>query len=524
MDLGEIVNCIGGCLKQSDFKPHSKMKIIKSASFPLVTVFSLAFSHVQAQQSNPSPDVELFSKAAHLQFGIEKLRLPQNETMGMLGGSYLFKVNETVEVGPAAYGAITGQRGGFFTGGAELAFRRNLFANVYGKAGLYAGGGGGGAAAVGGGLMLRPHIDLTWKSGRTEVGLSLSQVRFPNGHIRSNQAGLVVGFDTDFNYTDSSAAGRSFAGVGRGGMGFDRIQLTGGVYQPRHGITDLAAKPYEGSLGYAGFRSEQFLSKNVLWGIEAGAAVKGGADGYAEILGGLAYEVPVLSDSLRLGSRFSVGMGGGGKVPTGGGLIAKAGLYSRVDITPDVFVALEGGLVDAPDGKFKAKYGTLNLGVVLDDAGFSKTDRSIRGMEWAASIQHYVNASRYTGADQALDTMGLKINRDINRNIFMSAQAHSAFSGNAGGYSVGLAGLGIRSMTSARGLGVSGEILAGAAGGGGVNSQGGAILQGVAYLTYDLSRYTQLKFGLGRVKSIKGQLNSTIVDATISIPFGVPSK
>ncbi|MBR7780361.1 hypothetical protein [Undibacterium rugosum] len=500
------------------------MKIKKSASLPLVIVCSLTFSHVHAQQANSSPEFEIVSKAAHVQFGFEKLNLPQNETMGLLGGAYLLRVNEAVEIGPAAYGAISGKRGGFFTGGAELAFRRHVFADVYGKAGLYAGGGGGGAAAVGGGLMLRPHIDLTWKSGRTEVGLSLSQVRFPNGHIRSNQAGLVVGFDTDFNYADSATAGRSFAGLGRGGIGFDRMQITGGVFQPRHGIADLGAKLYEGSLGYAGFRSEQFLSGNVLWGIEAGAAVKGGADGYAEILGGVAYEIPVFSESVHVGSRFSVGMGGGGKVPTGGGLIAKAGLYSKIDITPDVFVTLEGGLVDAPDGQFKAKYGTLNLGIVLDDVSRSRTDRTIRGMEWAASIQHYVKASRYSGGDQALSTMGLKINRDLNSGLFMSAQAHSGFSGNAGGYSVGLAGLGMRSENMAHGLGLSGEILAGAAGGGGVNSQGGAIVQSLGYLTYGLNRYTQLKFGVGRVKSLKGQLNSTIVDATISIPFGVPSK
>jgi hypothetical protein len=40
--------------------------------------------------------------------------------MGMLGGNYLININKNIQFGPAVYGAVTGKRGGFFTGGAGI--------------------------------------------------------------------------------------------------------------------------------------------------------------------------------------------------------------------------------------------------------------------------------------------------------------------------------------------------------------------------------------------------------------------
>ena len=89
---------------------------------------------------------------------------------------------------------------------------------------------------------------------------------------------------------------------------------------------------------------------------------------------------------------------------------------------------------------------------------------------------------------------------------------------------MGLVGLGANSDVFAGGWSAGLELLGGAAGGGGVNTQGGAVVQGVAYLARDLPGDTRLKLGVGRVKSLKGELASPLVDLSLNIPFSVPAK
>ena len=464
-------------------------------------------------------ETDLTARPVEVRFGYERLQLPGSETMGLVGGSYLLQIApETVPgllFGPAAYGAITGQRGGFFTGGAELAWKKPLFSRLSLETGLYVGGGGGGAAAVGGGLMLRPHIDLMWKFKQVSAGISASEVRFPNGSISSKQLGLVVAIDDSFLFSSPSGIGQELTIGQRGGIGFDRISLVGGGYQANSGVRNLAGAAYSGKLGYAGFRAD-----NVYWGVESGAAVRGSADGYAEVLGLIGAEYPLGANS-RIGARVALGMGGGGKVPVGGGALAKAGVYAKTYLSRDLYVALEGGLVDAPNGSFKAKYLNLQLGLDLDSR--LAAQRNIRGMDWEATGQHYLNAARYSGERANLDTLGLKINRNITERTYFSAQAHSAFSGHAGGYSVGLVGLGARTAFGG-GFGGGAEVLAGAGGGGGVASNGGALAQALAYASYDIGRSARIKLGLGRVHSFKGALDSNLIDLSLSFPLGVPGK
>ncbi|HEY7674114.1 MAG TPA: hypothetical protein VH867_02715, partial [Burkholderiales bacterium] len=170
---------------------------------------------------------------AELRLGMERIELPGNEKMGLLGASYLFQVRPGLRVGPAMYGAISGHRGGFFTFGAEGAWRRPVAGPLEAQLGLFAGGGGGGAAPVGGGLMWRPHADLLWNFGGYRAGASLSQVRFSNGDISSRQLGLVFSADTRFNYLPLDGGPAAALVAERPGLGFDRVLAVGGAYRPR---------------------------------------------------------------------------------------------------------------------------------------------------------------------------------------------------------------------------------------------------------------------------------------------------
>lgn len=479
-------------------------------------------------QTRSSDGARALPVSTHL--GFETVTLPGEEAMGLLGGSYLMEFAPGWLGGPAVYGSATGHRGGFFVGGAELAYRLPLASRVRLELGLFAGGGGGGGAPVGGGLMLRPHLDLLWRlSGSTNgpgvwAGLSASSVRFPNGDIRSNQAGLVVAVDGDFVYTLPSAVGKSSSIWARGGMGFDRISIVGAVDEPR-------GAGQQQRIGLAGFRLDHWLHPNVYWGLEAAGAAGGGAGGYAEVLANLGFEQPIKGTPLAVGARAALGLGGGGAVPTDGGLLAKAGISVSWHLSRDFFVSVEGGAVSAPQGSFRARYAQASIGWDLDHPSNAPaalgrlSPRSwIEGMEWNLALEHVDGAARKNGPAKSMQSVGLVLRRSLTELLYLTGQAHSAFNGDAGAYSVGLVGAGVQSPVFASRWSVGVELLAGASGGGGVDTDGGAVVQPMLRLNLDVGPQSRAHLGVGRIRALKGELDSPVVELAWGVAFGVPAR
>jgi hypothetical protein len=491
----------------------------------------------QVRTDNPHDAVGLSTLPSVVRVNAERIRLPGRENMGLLGTSYLLQVAPNVYAGPAAYGAFTGQRGGFFTVGAEASLRRAVSEFMDVEVGVYAGGGGGGAAPVGGGLMLRTHADLTRDFGNYRAGVSLSQVRFPSGQIRSNQFGLVWSTNTDFRYLSRNRLTASDSGsssnasiIGRTGIGFDRVQAVAGFYSPRPGVTRISGGPHTAKIGLVGVRMERALTDNNYWGIEAAGAGSGGVAGYAEYLATLGTERAVWADHLVLGVRGAAGRGGGGDVSVGGGLLLKGAAYGIVRLTRDMGITLEGGYTRAPQGKFRALHATAALNLILDDPYDTSAPARTTRSEWVGGVSRY-KAARKDGTVRDLDAVTLKVNRFVgnsflSNNIYVTGQAHSAFAGGAGGYSVGLFGVGTQwpvSFFETARMRVGAEFLAGAAGGGGVQTRGGALMQPMAYVDFEVSKQLSLRLSGGKVKSLRGPFSSNVIDLSVAFPFGVTS-
>ncbi|HEY5994376.1 MAG TPA: hypothetical protein VIU46_07235 [Gallionellaceae bacterium] len=473
-------------------------------------------SSVDAQQASDA----LIVKPVEIKAGFEQIALPGNEAMGLVGTSYLIGMGASgLYLGPAAYGAITGQRGGFFTVGGELAWHRPLFSRLEMAAGLYAGGGGGGGSSVGGGLMVRPHLDLLWDLGGYHAGISASNVRFPNGNINSNQLGLVFSADSDFSYYRPNRIGQKVEALGRSGVGFDRVLITLGAYRQKSGG---AAAP--GSFGFVGARMEQFYSQHLYRGIEVVGGAGGGVAGYAEYLGTLGAETPVWDGQLAVGTRMSVGMGGGGGVSVGGGALAKLGAYATADLSRDAHLSLEGGYANAPAGNFRATYGAANFVWDMDHPYASGGEPEMVGNEWVLGSEHYFGAARKGGSRRDLDAVVIKLNRYLTPSFYLTGQAHSAYSGNAGAYSAGLVGAGYHSAKFAHGLSAGAELLLGVSGGGAVDTGGGAAIQPMVFLAMDLADEASLRLDAGRIKSLNGALNSRILGFSISFSFGTAKR
>ena len=461
------------------------------------------------------------SAPASARIGYETITLPSDEKMGLVGLTYLVQVRPGLCLGPAVYGAASGQRGGFFTIGAEAALCTQLAGPLGLQTGLYVGGGGGAAAPVGGGLMLRPYANLLWDFGLFRAGVSVSSVNFPNGDINSSQLGVVFDMPMNFGYLPVGNPMPARLVPARTGMGFDRILAVGGVYRPRSGSLGTSGSALPSTIGYVGARAEAFLWPDVYVGLEANGAASGGVDGYAEILGSVGAEFPLGASGMTLGGRLAFGMGGGGDVPTGGGLLGKAALDLSVPLSRDFSLGLEVGWASAPQGDFSAPFASLALRWALDPLpGVAPV--AVR-QEWSAGVEMYTDAVRKDGSSQSMQNVSFKYSRFIGPALYLTGQVQSAYQGDAGAYTAGLFGIGGQWRFES-GLLAGAEMLAGAAGGGGVDTGGGAIVKPMAYVGAQLSKPLSLRLGAGWIKALNGELSSPVVDLTLTFAFDVAGR
>ena len=462
---------------------------------------------------------------ARVRLGAEKVKLP-GDTMGLVGMTELLNVGGQWWAGPGVYGAATGRRGGFFVPGVEGAWSHPFSDLLALDAGVFVGGGGGGAAPVGGGLMVRPHVDLVLRLPGFYTGPTFSKVWFPNGQINSSQFGWMINFDSSFRYRPAEYTGPATDGSATG-LGFDHVDAMVTFAKPFHSRS-TAGTPMTQRIGLVGLRAERVVDGPLWAGIETAGATSDDVAGYAEVLGTAGLRWPVIDNRLSVGVRASAGLGGGGAINTGGGLLVKAAAGATLRLTDTLGIGAEIGVVDAPrHANYKAQTAAVSLNWALDvpqaDLGswFANHAGTPTRMEFGAGVERY-RAARKTGGTEPLEAVVLQVNRFVTPNLYVTGQAHSAFSGGAGAYSEGLFGVGVQlPVTQRLRLGV--EALAGAAGGGGVDTGGGAVAQGRAYIDVALTDALSLRVAGGKIKSVRGSggLDAPVVDAALVFRFGV---
>jgi hypothetical protein len=134
-------------------------------------------------------------------------------------------------------------------------------------------------------------------------------------------------------------------------------------------------------------------------------------------------------------------MGGGGGLPVGGGLLAKASLYGVVRLSDDFGLALEAGLAGAPRGDFRAAYASAGLVWAIDGPSVGGVPARPARNDFSAGVERYEAARRGRDA-RAVTTDVLKIERFVAPNVYLAGKVQSAFAGDAGGYSAALVGAG----------------------------------------------------------------------------------
>jgi len=474
------------------------------------------------------------SRPAAIESNWTPLRLPTGERIALLGGSYLMAINEEWGFGPSVYGAAKGNYGGLFTVGLTAQRRWRLGSHTHLAAGLYAGAGGGLSSAqvrFGGGLMLRPELSIRTEMGPWYAGVSLNHVRFPSGNVRGNSVGFVLGRSGSFAGFSPIDAGRPGLASQRTGLGFDEIAVQAGFYKPRKSTRNRSGDVSTARMGKAGADLRHYIAEGSWWGVEASGAAQGGADGYMEVLANAGQDWALGHPSLRVGGQLALGLGGGGNVDTGSGWLLRAGPTLRWQTPWGPSLRLDAGLARATAGNFKAGFVRLGLSMPLDRGprfgafGLDDVPGTVRTQQLFTSIQHLPKVRFKDGRQEAVTHLGLMMTRELSRSVYGTAQAGSAAWGSAGAYSYGLVGLGLQTqpLASQPRWRVGAELLAGAAGGGGVAVRSGAVLQGEAWTQLNLGEEERLRLrlGLGQWRTLRGaQQSSPVLHVSVGYAFG----
>ncbi len=484
------------------------------------------------------PDINAPEISGLYQFSFENISLPASEELGLLGANYLIENSlagkSSWNLGLGVYGAVTGERGGFFTGGFHLGWRYSLSRSYFLESNAFVGGGGGGSAPQGGGLMLRAAAGLGKQVGLDRYLLGLSRVSFPNGAINSNQ--ISFAYSRQFSllhfsgWSSDSVRSRWRNAFANNKSYSQQISVQVMNYFPGRSVKGRDSRLHESMLSVLGIRVSQQMGK-VFWGeFETAGGMSGGIDGFAQVLGGLSVK-KALHRKVSLTSGWLLGAAGGGNVDTGGGMITRA--YSGVEVvlSPRWRSYLQLGYVSAFDGGFSAK--TVNMNLVYQFQNISTEKKSIKksastlNVKWRKlrvrpGVQRYTryakNARKYLGTPNPdVDLTNLKLDAFVSRSVFFTGQALGAFDGGAGGYAVGLLGPGIQIN---RYVGV--ELLAGVAGGGGIAVGSGKIIQPMINFELPHNKRWSSEISVGYIKAVDEALSAYVLNAGLVYRFAQP--
>jgi hypothetical protein len=425
--------------KKKKQKPHSKSKItLYNKKQPKQRIINLA-------------NVEEFP--GRYRFSYEDIPVSSNEDMGTVGIHYdtkPFSDFSDVYLGFGGYGAMGGDRGGFFTGGATLGVHSfldvpNMPDDYAFDVGLFAGGGGGAEAFPGGGLMLRSHLMLEKEFDLVTLRYGIARTDFINT-TNSNDSDTHVAIG--LSIPERNFSSKIFKD---GGVTLKEHQMSRRIvpvmmwYSPDSDAKKRSGGTLTADINLLGFQHHQYLDDHLYRTFEAYGAGGGGTDGFAKVLGGLGVNYPVFN-WVNADAKLSIGMAGGGDIDTGGGLIIQPMAGLEIPLSEHWSLKPMIGKTYAPDGNFSAT--TTELGFAwtgnksirgIDGFTPSETNFSIRNKTYFPDS----DAKTKSGGtyDSQIHQLGIEFSKPVSDYLSLSGSAYGAYSGGVGAYAEGLFGV-----------------------------------------------------------------------------------
>lgn len=498
----------------------------------LAILLNLVYQHnfCQTDKNFTKQTQRAFGKLDFLSIDMPITDIPNEKNMGFTGIHYNLMLNDWSYAGLGLYGAVSGNRGGFFTLGVNAGIKKYFSDAFYVDTGFHFGGGGGASAPDGGGAFILPHLNLGYDFKDFSVNTGWSYVNFfDDGLIKGHQFNVAIEIPLHFSYANYNAA-EEYADVEvlntKGWKSFakktslmfhqnnlmikGRTQRTGGL-------------KYNGeTIRLAGFEFANYFTNNWFGFLKVDGAFDGIKAGYMDVFLGGGYLYSFNKNRTNLLAKFGVGAGGGGGIDTKGGFLIYPDISIEQKLFDDIFLALNTGFVMSPNSDvftqtygFGLKYYIERDGTKSDDKNFSSG--KFKGLEIITKQDIYFNADRDTNIKQDMHQISLQVNLDLNKNIYVAGQTSFANFGDAGAYAEGIVGLGARTNPFFNGKGkLFIQALAGAAGGGGISTGEGLIVKPSAGFSYNLNDKLAFRTSGGHVKAKGGSLSSTFLNFGIS--------
>ena len=476
---------------------------------------------------NPSKEPTINQVPVTYRFTFDNVQVPNNPRMGLVGLHYLMHFKPWWQFGFAGYGAVSGAQGGLFSLGLETGLHKKLFGRVYANAGTFLGGGGGKSAQqiVGSGLMLAHYIGLAYDFNYFQLGLNYSIVNFPTGDVHSHQIELNLDIPSVLYYAEPNFNEAIFYTKAASYEKNYLMALEKNYFQ-KSGTLNTGGVVQDQTMHLLGIELGHYLTDRNMVMVQLAGGISGIKNGYMDVFLGTGYQMPVWDSRLSALAKFYLGAGGGGGVETGGGWMIwpVAGLNYAFTTTDSI--EMDGGYLKAPSGNLAAK--TLLIGWnhslnMLDEEDSHLPETAyLTNWRFRFSNETYFHPARDSQlSDENIQLIKLKFDRFLNHYFYLTGQGSFAYAGyHAGSYAVGELGLGAQTIQQPKRFSLYSELLLGAAGGGGVAVNQGAILQPMIGVDYQFTPYLGWQMATGRVMAFSGKLNSVVVDTGLSLSFG----
>lgn len=453
------------------------------------------------------------AQSFEIETGLDVIASPDTRIEGLHRFFAGRRVSPGFSFGQSIYSAALGDAGGAFFWGVEgighLPLNERFSLSFAG----FLGGGGGAAQVNGDGLMLRAGITLdTRLSPAWDLQLGASWVRVEGAAID----GPAYSLGLRYRFGARQTTGRDAGARAGATPGFDAIALGVTRYSPASGSRTRSgtAQP---AVTLVGARALFDLTPQTQLSFSAHGAARG-AEGYMQIMTGLRRRLPL--GRLTFFAEGAAGLGGGGDADTGAGLLLQAALGLDMPLSRRFSAELSLGALVAPDGDFRAA--ALSLDLVHH---FNRTPADAPPARWAYTIGAQIQR---TGAgyfrspgphDSHVVMHESTLDYYISERAYVMGSALTTMGGNVAGYALGMIGLGYEIPLGER-WSLSLEGMIGAAGGGGVNTAGGAIVGLRAELDWHVAQTWRLSLGLGQLATTSsGGMRPATLSLGVKIPF-----
>lgn len=452
-------------------------------------------------------------------------------TMGLASLHYQIPINDWLYGGAAFHFAVTGDQGGLFTLGAELGVNKKLYKNLYVDANVHFGGGGGYRKYVNDGGFINPNIGLQYKKNNYSFGVQYSHLNFYSGEIKSNSVSFFIEIPSVLRFTDYDKANKKFEAANINTDDFWSKPVVKNAQQIRFDFFKPIGKSKKDNgdaltetLYVLGFEYQKYLNEKTFLFAHTDAIYKGLRAGFMDLFFGAGYH-PYQSKYINIFTKLGIGAAGGRVAPEGGLMMyPSAGIDLK--LSDKIALSGHGGYYRAIDGDLEAytvgfglKYFGLNGGTTSEEKKY--TNFYTQGLRIEVQNQTYFDVAKFDPPSNRylidLQLIGLKVNYDLNKWLYIAGEAGFAYDGASGGYAHGLVGGGVYSPrffnNKAR---VFAEFLAGAGGGAGVDTDEGIIVKPALGLSYDVNNKIAIIASGGKYYSLFGNVNANNINIGLS--------